>query len=65
MFLVSTNNGYITLYAVRVTEVLGREVTWHIQIQQVFEYHLMPFIHAENRVVNKRHAIPTLLEHIF
>lgn len=48
MFLVSTNDGYITLYAVRVTEVLGREVTWRIQIQQVFEYHLMPFIHTEN-----------------
>lgn len=65
MFLVSTNNDYVTLYAVRVTEVLGREVTWHIQIQQVFEYHLMPLIHAENRVVNKRDVIPTLLEHIF
>lgn len=45
-----------------VTETLGREVTWHIQNQQIFKYYLMPYICTEDRIINKRDIIPTLTE---
>lgn len=40
MLVVNIDDDYITPYTMEVVETLGKGVTWHIQIQQTFEYPL-------------------------